>query len=144
MDTGIGPGPPLHNLDNTMQRTLLRAKLHRVRVTHVEIDYEGSLAIDGLLLDAADIREYEKIEVYNVDNGERFSTYAIRAEEGSGIISVLGAAAHKAEPDDIVIVAAYATLEEKELAAFKPRLVYVDEDNQIKHTRNFIPVQVVS
>ncbi|HEC13187.1 MAG TPA: aspartate 1-decarboxylase [Acidiferrobacteraceae bacterium] len=127
-----------------MQRTLLRAKLHRVRVTHVEIDYEGSLAIDGLLLDAADIREYEKIEVYNVNNGERFGTYAVRAEEGSGIISVLGAAAHKAEPGDIVIVAAYATLEEKELTAFKPRLVYVDGDNRIKHTRNFIPVQVVS
>lgn len=124
-----------------MQRTLLRAKLHRVRVTHSERDYEGSVAIDGRLLDAADIREYERIEVYNLKNGERFSTYAIRAEEDSGIISVNGAAAHKADPGDIVIICAYAVLEERELAAFKPRLVYVDADNRITHTRNAIPVQ---
>ena len=78
-----------------MQRTLLRAKLHRVHVTHSELDYEGSVAIDGQLLDAADIREYERIDVYNIKNGERFSTYTIRAKEGSGIISVNGAAAHK-------------------------------------------------
>lgn len=124
-----------------MQRTLLRAKLHRVRVTHSERDYEGSVAIDGRLLDAADIREYERIEVYNLKNGERFSTYAIRAEEDSGIISVNGAAAHKADPGDIVIICAYAVLEERELAAFKPRLVYVDADNRVTHTRNAIPVQ---
>ncbi len=125
-----------------MQRTLLKAKLHRVHVTHSEPDYEGSVAIDDRLLKAADIREYERIEVYNLKNGERFSTYAIRAEEGSGTISVNGAAAHKAEPGDIVIICAYAAFEENELAAFKPRLVYVDAYNRITHTRNAIPVQV--
>lgn len=125
-----------------MQRTLLRAKLHRVTCTHAELDYEGSVAIDGRLLDAADIREYERIEVYNRRNGERFSTYAIRAQEGSGIISVNGAAAHRANPGDILIICAYAVLDEKELANFKPRLVYVDAHNRITHTRHAIPVQV--
>ncbi len=125
-----------------MRRMMLRAKLHRVTVTHSEPDYEGSVAIDGRLLDAADIREYERIEVYNRSNGERFSTYAIRADEGSGIISVNGAASHKANPGDIVIICAYAEFEEKELAAFRPRLVYVDGRNHITHTRHSIPVQV--
>ncbi len=125
-----------------MRRTLLRAKLHRVHVTHSELDYEGSVAVDGRLLDAADIHEYERIEVYNVRNGERFSTYAIRAQDGSGIISVNGAAAHKARPADILILCAYGSIDEKELATFKPRLVYVDEHNHITHTRNAIPVQV--
>ncbi len=125
-----------------MRRTLLRAKLHRVRVTHAELDYEGSVAIDGRLLEAADIREYERVEVYNVRNGERFATYAIRAADGSGMVSVNGAAAHKARPDDIVIICAYAELEERELAGFRPRLVYVDADNRITHTRHAIPVQV--
>jgi aspartate 1-decarboxylase len=125
-----------------MRRILLRAKLHRVTVTHSELDYEGSVAIDARLLEAADIREYERIEVYNLKNGERFSTYAIRAEAGSGIISVNGAAAHKADPGDIVIICAYAEYEERELLTFKPRLVYVDAHNRITHTRNAIPVQV--
>lgn len=125
-----------------MRRLMLRSKLHRVTVTHSEPDYEGSVAIDGRLLDAADIREYERIEVYNLRNGERFSTYAIRADEGSGIISVNGAAAHKAGPGDKVIICAYAEFDEKELASFKPRLVYVDARNHITHTRNSIPVQV--
>jgi aspartate 1-decarboxylase len=125
-----------------MRRILLRAKLHRVTVTHSELDYEGSVAIDGRLLDAADIHEYERVEVYNLRNGERFSTYAIRAQEGSGIISVNGAAAHKANPGDLVIIAAYGECEEKELALHKPRLVYVDAQNRITHTRNAIPVQV--
>ena len=125
-----------------MRRIMLRAKLHCVRVTQSELDYEGSVAIDTHLLDAADIREYERIEVYNLNNGERFSTYAIRAEAGSGTISVNGAAAHKAQPGDIIIICAYAEFEEKELGRFKPRLVYVDEANRITHTRHAIPVQV--
>ena len=125
-----------------MRRIMMKSKLHRVHVTHSEPDYEGSVAIDGKLLDAADIREYERIEVYNLKNGERFSTYAIRAEDGSGIISVNGAAAHKADPGDIVIICAYAEYEERELITFKPRLVYVDAHNRITHTRNAIPVQV--
>jgi aspartate 1-decarboxylase len=113
-----------------------------VTCTHAELDYEGSVAIDSRLLDAADIREYERIDVYNRMNGERFSTYAIRAQEGSGIISVNGAAAHKAKPGDILIICAYGVFEEKELANFKPRLVYVDAGNRITHTRHAIPVQV--
>jgi len=121
---------------------MLRSKLHRVTCTHAELDYEGSVAVDGKLLDVADIREYERVDIYNLRNGERFSTYAIRAEEGSGIISINGAAAHKASPGDILIIAAYGVFEEKELATFKPRLVYVDAQNRITHTRNAIPVQV--
>lgn len=125
-----------------MLTTMLKAKLHRVHVTHSELEYEGSCAIDGHLLDTAGIREYEQIEIYNITNGERFTTYAIRAEDHSGIISVNGAAAHKANPEDIIIIAAYVGLDQKELATFKPTLVYVDEANRITHTRNTIPVQV--
>ena len=125
-----------------MRRILLRAKLHRVTVTHAELDYEGSVAIDGNLLDIADIREYERVEIYNIANGKRFATYAIRAETGSGIISINGAAAHKARPGDLVIIAAYGEFEEKELLAHKPKLIYVDAANRITHTRNAIPVQV--
>ena len=125
-----------------MRRIMMKSKLHRVRVTHAELDYEGSIAIDARLLEAADICEYERVEIYNLRNGERLNTYAIRAEHGSGIISVNGAAAHKAAPGDTVIICTYAEYEEKELAAFKPRLVYVDAQNRITHTRNAIPVQV--
>ncbi len=124
-----------------MRRTMLRSKLHRVTVTHAELDYEGSVAIDGSLLEIADLREYERVEIYNISNGERFSTYTIRAKEGSGIISINGAAARKASPGDLVIIAAYGEFEEKELATHKPRLVYVDANNRVTHTRNAIPVQ---
>ncbi len=125
-----------------MLTTMLKAKLHRARVTHSELEYEGSCAIDGHLLEVSGIREYEQIEIYNASNGERFRTYAIRAEDGSGIISVNGAAAHKANPGDIVIICAYVGLTQQELASFKPKLVYLDENNHITHTRNTIPVQV--
>lgn len=124
-----------------MQRTMLKSKLHRVHVTHSELHYEGSCAIDEVLLDAANIREYEKIHLYNVTNGERFSTYAIRAERNSGIISVNGAAAHKANPNDIMIIASYANYNELELEKFHPQLVYVDKDNRIQSLRNAIPAQ---
>ena len=124
-----------------MQRTMLKSKLHRVHVTHSELHYEGSCAIDEALLDAANIREYEKIHLYNVTNGERFSTYAIRANRHSGIISVNGAAAHKANPQDILIIASYANYSEIELEMFHPQLVYVDSDNRIQSQRNAIPAQ---
>ncbi len=124
-----------------MQRTMLKSKLHRVHVTHSELHYEGSCAIDEVLLDAANIREYEKIHLYNVTNGERFSTYAIRAERNSGIISVNGAAAHKANPQDILIIASYANYSELELEKFHPQLVYVDSNNRIQSQRNAIPAQ---
>ncbi len=124
-----------------MQRTMLKSKLHRVRCTHSELHYEGSCAIDENLLEAADIREYQQIEIYNIANGERFTTYAIRAERNSGIISVNGAAAHKADPNDLLIIASYATYTEIELEKFAPRLVYVDAGNRIIDQRNAIPLQ---
>ena len=124
-----------------MQRTMLKSKLHRVTVTNSELGYEGSCAIDENLLDAADIREYQQIEIWNVDNGERFTTYAIRAERGSGVISVNGAAARKAAPGDILIIATFATYDEAELKTHKPDLVYVDAGNRIKQQRKSIPVQ---
>jgi len=124
-----------------MQRTMLKSKLHRVRVTHSELHYEGSCAIDEALLEAADIREYQQIDIFNVTNGERFTTYAIRAQRDSGTISVNGAAAHKANPGDVVIIASYAVYNEIELEKFKPQLVYVDAYNHIIDQRNEIPVQ---
>ncbi len=124
-----------------MQLTMLKAKLHHARVTHSELEYEGSCAIDGRLLDTAGIREYEQIHIYNLNNGERFTTYAIRAQDGSGIISVNGAAAHKAAPGDRVIICTYAVLAQHELAGFKPTLVYLDAHNRIARTGNAIPVQ---
>lgn len=124
-----------------MQRTMLKSKLHRVHVTHSELHYEGSCAIDDDLLDAADIKEYQQIDLYNVSNGERFTTYAIRAQRGSGVISVNGAAAHKANPGDILIIATYALYSELELQKYHPQLVYVDEHNRVVGQRNQIPVQ---
>jgi aspartate 1-decarboxylase len=124
-----------------MQRIMLKAKLHRVCVTHSELHYEGSCAIDDDLLDAADIREYQQIDIYNVTNGERFTTYAIRAQRGSGVISVNGAAAHKANPGDLLIIASYAMYSEMELEKYHPRLVYVNESNRIVAQRERIAVQ---
>ncbi len=125
-----------------MQLILLKAKLHQARVTHSELEYEGSCAIDAALLDRAGIQEYEQIHIYNMNNGERFTTYAIRAERNSGIISVNGAAAHKASPGDRVIICAYAQLSQQEAAVFKPTLVYLDANNQVTRTSDQIPVQV--
>ena len=124
-----------------MQRIMLKSKLHRVRVTQSELHYEGSCAVDEDLLDAADIREYQQIDIYNVTNGERFTTYAIRGQRGSGMISVTGAAAHKANPGDILIIATYAMYSELELQKFHPQLVYVDEHNRIVNKRESIPAQ---
>jgi aspartate 1-decarboxylase len=124
-----------------MEITLLKSKLHRVYVTHAELEYEGSCAIDSDLLDLAGMREYEQLHIYNVDNGERFVTYAIRAEKGSGIISVNGAAAHKADPGDKLIICTYARFGEAEANSFKPHLVYVNQDNKVTRTSRQIPVQ---
>ena len=127
-----------------MQRMMLKSKLHRVTVTQAELHYEGSCAIDEDLLDAADIKEYQQIEIWNVDNGERFTTYAIRAERGSGTISVNGAAARKASPGDLMIIATFAMYNEIELAKFEPDLVYVDAKNRITRTSRKIPVQAAA
>lgn len=124
-----------------MIQFMLKAKLHRVTVTRVELDYEGSCAIDADLLEASGIREYEQIDIYNIANGERFTTYAIRAERGSRVISVNGAAAHKASVGDKIIIAAYCGLDRAEMQSHKPRLVYVDDGNAITRIGNDIPEQ---
>ncbi len=124
-----------------MHLNMLKAKIHRATVTHAELHYEGSCAIDGRLLDISGIREYEQIHIYNVNSGTRFSTYAIRAEEGAGTVSINGAAAHLAQPGDIIIICAYGVLDEAQAATFKPTLVYVDRHNRLTHTNDSIPKQ---
>ncbi len=124
-----------------MQLTFLKCKLHRACVTHAELDYEGSCAIDEHLMALAGIREYEQIQIYNVTNGERFTTYAIRAERDSRVISVNGAAAHNAAPGDRVIICAYAAMDAAEAHAFRPSLVYLDENNRVTRTGDAIPAQ---
>ncbi len=124
-----------------MQLNVLKAKIHRATVTHAELHYEGSCAIDSRLLDISGIREYEQVHIFNVNNGQRFVTYAIRGEEGSGVISVNGAAAHRAQPGDLVIICAYGTCDEAEAIKHKPTLVYVDRQNLLTHTNTSIPAQ---
>lgn len=124
-----------------MQTLMLKAKLHRACVTHCELDYEGSCAIDSELLERSGILEYEQIQIYDIANGERFTTYAIRAEAGSRIISINGAAAHKANVGDRIIICAYGSYDEAEVLKHTPKLVYLDENNQITRTGNAIPTQ---
>ncbi len=115
-----------------MRRTMMKSKIHRATVTDSNLDYEGSITIDSQLLDKANIIPYEQVDIYNVTSGERFSTYAIRGDKDSGVICINGAAAHKAKKGDIIIIATYASFEEQELEAFKPKKVYVDGANRIK------------
>ncbi|MEE7546737.1 aspartate 1-decarboxylase [Xanthomonas sp. Kuri4-1] len=124
-----------------MHLTLLKAKIHRATVTHSELNYEGSIAIDGLLLEASGIREFEQVHIWDVTNGSRFTTYAIRAEEGSGVISLNGGAARHVQVGDLIIVAAFVGLTAEEAKVFKPDLVYVDANNRITHTNHSIPTQ---
>lgn len=125
-----------------MQSIMLKAKLHRAVVTHSVLDYEGSCAIDGDWLDQAGIREYEQIQLYNVDNGERFTTYAIRGEAGSRIISVNGAAAHKADVGHRLIICTYAQFDNQELENYAPHILYMAADGSLSHSSNAIPVQL--
>lgn len=125
-----------------MQLTLLKGKLHMARVTQAELWYDGSCAIDSDLVRLAGLREFEQIDIYNVDNGERFTTYVILAEAGSGTISMNGAAARKVQVGDRVIIAAYGQLTEAEAEKFKPKLVYLGEGNKVARTSNTIAVQV--
>ncbi len=126
-----------------MFRSLLKSKIHRVAVTHCELHYEGSCAIDENLLDASDIRENEQVHIWNIDNGERFVTYAIRAERGSGIISLNGSAARRASVGDLVIIAAFGMVADSEPTP-KPRLVFVDADNRQKALKHEVAVQMVT
>lgn len=121
--------------------TMLKSKLHRVKCTESHLDYEGSCAIDMDLMDAADIYPYEQIQIYNVTNGERFTTYAIQGERGTGMISVNGAAAHKASANDILIIVAYRMVNEQFHWEKLPKLVYVDDNNHITKTHNSIVTQ---
>lgn len=118
-----------------MQRIMLLAKLHRVTVTQADLHYEGSCGIDEDLLEAANMREYEKIELYNVQNGERFSTYIIKGKRGSGEISLNGAAARKAHLGDQLIICTYGSMSDEESATFKPKVILVNEKNGIKEIK---------
>lgn len=113
-----------------MRKKMLQAKLHRAKVTHADLNYEGSCGIDKALLDASGFVPFQYIEIYNVSNGMRFATYVIEAERGSGEISLNGAAARCAAIGDILIVCAYSEYEEAELASYKPVVVLVDEANR--------------
>ena len=113
-----------------MTKTMLQAKLHRVRVTEADLHYEGSCGIDELLLEASGIREFQYIEIYNVNNGERFNTYAIRAPRGSGTISLNGAAARRAKTGDLLIICAYSEYSEAELKTYRPVVILVDDRNR--------------
>ncbi len=114
-----------------MQLTLLKAKLHHARITHTELEYQGSCAIDSDLLAAAGILVNEQIDIYNMNNGERLTTYAIPAPAGSGIISLNGASALKGAPQDRVIICSYAGMPETQAQSFQPKVVYLDENNRI-------------
>ena len=124
-----------------MNITLLKGKLHMAKVTQAELWYDGSCAIDEDLVDLAGLREFEKIDIFNVDNGERFSTYVILAERGSRTISMNGAAARRVQIGDRVIIVAYGAMTEKEAENFKPKLVYLDRENKVERSCNTIPVQ---
>jgi aspartate 1-decarboxylase len=113
-----------------MQRTLLKSKIHRATVTGADLHYQGSITIDPLLMEAADLLSFERVEIYNVTNGERFATYAIPGKSGEGEIVLNGAAAHKVRPGHIVILASYANYEAEELRNHRPSLVFVDERNR--------------
>jgi aspartate 1-decarboxylase len=115
-----------------MLRLMLKSKVHRATVTEADLDYEGSLTLDQELMDAADLREFEGISVYNITNGSRFETYVISGRRGSGTVCINGAAAHLAGLGDLVIIASYTWLEEKEVLTRQPRIVLVDGKNRIK------------
>jgi len=124
-----------------MNVTLMKSKLHRVVVTHAELDYEGSCAIDNDWLEAAGIHENEQVHIFNIDNGERFITYAIKAEAGSRIISVNGAAAHRASPGDRVIIVTYAAMDDEEAASHSPTVLHFDEHNTVTRVAHGVPIQ---
>jgi aspartate 1-decarboxylase len=114
-----------------MHRMMLKAKIHRARVTDANLEYEGSITIDETLMKAADIHPFEQVQIYNVTNGNRFETYAIKGEPHSGVICINGAAAHQVSKGDIIIIANYALLNEEERSNHHPKLIYVDETNKI-------------
>ncbi len=114
-----------------MLRTMMKAKIHRATVTDSNLDYQGSITVDEALLEKTGIIPYEQVDIYNVTNGERFTTYAIKGPRDSGVICINGAAAHKAKRGDVVIIVSYGVFEDKELRGFEPSVVFVDDENRI-------------
>jgi len=114
-----------------MMKTMLKCKIHRATVTESMLHYEGSITIDRTLMDAAGLVDFEQVHIWNVDNGNRFTTYVIEGEADSGVICLNGAAARQVSKGDLVIIAAFSSYDEKELAEFRPTLVYVDGKNRI-------------
>ena len=114
-----------------MQRIMLKSKVHRATVIEANLNYEGSITIDELLMEAADIIPYEQVHIYDISNGNRFQTYAITGPKGSGVICLNGAAARKVAKGDLIIIASYVSMDEKEAHKHKPKLVYVDSNNRI-------------
>ncbi len=127
-----------------MKRLMLKSKIHRARITGAELHYEGSLSLDLALMESADLLPFEKIEVYNVSNGARFSTYVIPAPRYSGEVRLNGAAARMGAVGDIVIIASYGLFDREELEGFRPYLVYVDENNQIREVRREMVIEDVN
>lgn len=119
-------------------RTMLKSKIHRARITEVNVDYEGSLTIDRLLMEAADILPYEKVQLVDINNGARLETYAVEGEPGSGTICVNGAAARLAAKGDLVIILTYSQVSDEEASTMKPNLVHVDSRNRIS-SRSQVP-----
>jgi aspartate 1-decarboxylase len=115
-----------------MLRTMLKSKLHRATVTEADLEYEGSVTIDADLMDAADLVEHERVDIWDVTNGARLSTYAIEGERGSGVIGINGAAAHLIKPGDKVIIASFVQVEDAEARDFQPRLCFVDAHNRLR------------
>ncbi len=115
-----------------MQLRMLKGKIHRARITAADLNYEGSIEIDSSLLDAAGIIPFEQVDIWSLTTGERFSTYALPAPRGSGIIALNGAAARKAQPGDEVIIATFALVSEKEAQDWKPKVVFVDDKNRLR------------
>lgn len=124
-----------------MQRIMLKSKIHRATVTDANIDYEGSVSMDENLMEAASILPFEQVHIYNISNGNRFQTYAIKGARGSGEICINGAAAHLAKKGDVIIIASYAGMEDAEALNHQPVLVYVDERNRIKNIAGEIAVK---
>jgi len=111
---------------------MLKSKIHRATVTDANLDYEGSIALDPVLMKEADLIEFEKVHVLDVTNGSRLETYVIKGEENSGEVCINGAAAHLVSINDLVIIASYCSVNEEELKKFKPTIVLVNEKNQVK------------
>ena len=119
-----------------MQRTMLKSKIHRATITEADLNYDGSLTIDRDLMDVAGIIPFERVKVYNINNGERFDTYAIEGTAGSGIIGLNGAAARKGHVGDLIIIVTYAVYDDKELAGFAPAILLCDAKNKIRKKIN--------